>query len=119
MDWSSIYVPILQALGVGLAGIITGFLVKFLKAKTGIALDEAQQAQAKQIVQGIEDKAIGLLKTGAPKVLGTVKHADAVTQLQTLNPALTQGQAVSQVDRAVGSLPNVGALTQLTCPPGV
>ena len=43
------------------------------------------------------------------KPTGEQKHAQAVTQLQTLNPTMTDSAAISQVDRAVGSLPNVGA----------
>ena len=106
---SALLTPLLESLGGILATLITGYLVKFLSAKTGIALDANQQAQAKQIVQAVEEKAIAAVKTCMTKPTGEQKHAQAVTQLQTLNPTMTDSAAISQVDRAVGSLPNVGA----------
>jgi hypothetical protein len=115
MDWSSILTPILGAFSATLATVITAFLVKFLKAKTGIVLDENQQKQAREIVQGIEEKAISLLKKGGNKTPGPEKFDKAVTHLLTLNPKLTAREAINQVDRAVGSLPNVGAMTTPSC----
>lgn len=112
MDWTAIYYPILGAIGTALAGIVTGYATKWLKTHTGIELDQNQQAQAKQIVQSVEEKAANLAKSYLQKPSGPAKHADAVSQLQTLNPAMTQDQAVKQVDRAVGSLPNVGATAE-------
>jgi len=110
MDWTTIATPILQALSGILATVITAFLVKFLKDKTGIALDQNQQKQAKEIVLGIEERAIALLKKDKDnKIPGSVKHADAVKQLETV-AGISKPEAVSQIDRAVGSLPNVGAL---------
>ena len=109
MDWMKLLDPILGAIGVGLAGIITTFLVKLLQAKTGIALDENQQKQAKEIVLGIEEKAIDLLKKQCVKTPGPVKKADAIDQLKVLNPDLTTKEAASQIDRAVGSSPVIGA----------
>ena len=60
---SALLTPLLESLGGILATLITGYLVKFLSAKTGIALDANQQAQAKQIVQAVEEKAIAAVKT--------------------------------------------------------
>ena len=109
MDWTTLATPVLQALSGVLATILTGVAVWAIKKYTGIELDKNQQAQAKQIVMGVEDKALALIKKKCITTPGDVKHADAVEQLQTVT-GLSQPAATSQVDRAVGSLPNVGAL---------
>ena len=106
---SALLTPLLESLGGILATLITGYLVKFLSTKTGIALDANQQAQAKQIVLAVEEKAVALAKSTLQKTSGDQKHAQAVDQLQALNPTMTDSAAISQVNRAVGSLPNVGA----------
>jgi hypothetical protein len=118
MDWTQMLTPILQALSGVLATVITAFLVKFLKDKAGIALDVNQQKQAKEIVLGIEEKAISLIKHKYVAPSGEAKHAEAVDQLRTVS-GLSKVEAVAQVDRAVGSLPNVGALKTSICDPPI
>ena len=114
MDWTTIATPALQVFSGTLAAILTAVISWALYKYTGIKLDENQQAQAKQIVLGVEDKAISMLKKNQAVPSGAEKHTDAVAQLQVVT-GLSKDAAVSQVDRAVGSLPNVGALVT-PCP---
>lgn len=107
------------AVGFALAGIVTYTIAWALKKYLGIELDKNQQKQAKEVVMGIEEKALALLKqkkaTGKAAALliavptGPEKKDEAVEELKILNPDMTTKEAVGQVDRAVGSLPTVGA----------
>jgi len=115
MGWELFLMPVLQIVAPILATVLTGVASWALYKYTGIKLDQNQQAQAKQIVLGIEEKAISLCKKGFKAPAGEEKHAEAVVQMQTVT-GISQEAAVSQVDRAVGSLPNVGAM-QTPCDP--
>jgi hypothetical protein len=92
-----------------LATVLTGVVTWAVKKYLGIELDKNQQAQAKQIIRGVEEKAVALCLKGTGKVPGNLKHDEAVDQLQKLNPGLTTEKAISQIDRAVGSDPVIGA----------
>lgn len=115
MDLTPILTMTLQALSGVLATIITGFLVKFLKEKTGITLDENQQKQAREIVLSMEEKAIAMLKHKYTAPEGPDKRAYAIDELMKLNPKMSVEAAKMQIDRAVGSLPNVGAFKADEC----
>lgn len=110
MDWTQILAPALGVLSAAIATILAGVGAWALYKFTGIKLDDKQQSQAQQIILGIEEKAMAAIKAGKIKTPGVVKHADAIKQLEAV-AGISTIAAESQVDRAMGVLPTVGATT--------
>jgi hypothetical protein len=107
--------PLLKLVGSLAVAALTPVLIKLLGKLTGKILDESQQTQVKQIVQGVEEYAVALamgkIAGKAPCKLTSVEKYQMALKQAEKQLGVKPEQASAQVDRALGSLPNVGANT--------
>lgn len=93
--------------------VLIGFIINFVRKKTGIKISEALQKKAEtaavQAVLAVEETAASKLKDKSETWLSKRKHGEAFKRIINVVPEISKEQADELVHWAVAKIPGLGA----------